>query len=142
MSSMFKFPIPSEAEPRWRAWLVCPDCQVWCHNSTGLGRVQGGTTLACTCTHLVPHCTPHCTPHLTASLTSLHPSTGPAWAPPGHRGEGCEAAAGPAVVAGWRGWPGVCPLCGGRWCTGHLPPADTDTGAAELVLPLLRAAVT
>ena len=140
MSSMFKFPIPSEAEPRCMEWLVCPDCQVWCHNSTGLGRVQGGTTLACTCTHLAPTA-PHSTPHPTAPLHWPSTGRGPQ-PPPGHRGEGCEAAAGPAVVAGWRGWPGVCPLCGGRWCTGHLPPADTDTGAAELVLPLLRAAVT
>ena len=136
MSSMFKFPIPSEAEPCCMEWLVCPDCQVWCHYSTGLGRVGAAPPLP------APAPTWRPTAPLTAPLTSLHPSTGPAWAPPGHRGEGCEAAAGPAVVAWWRGWPGVCPLCGGRWCTGHLPPADTDTGAAELVLPLLCAAVT
>ena len=141
MSSMFKFPIPSEAEPSCLELLVCPDCQVWCHNSTGLGRVGAAPPLPAPAPTWRPlHPSLH--PSHTAPLTSLHPSTGPAWAPPGHRGEGCEAAAGPAVVAGWRGWPGVCPLCGGRWCTGHLPPADTDTGAAELVLPLLCAAVT
>ena len=93
--------------------------------------MQGGTTLACTCTHLAP----------TAPLTSLHPSTGPAWAPPQHRGQGCEAAAAPAVVAGWRGGQ-VCARCVVPVVHRSPPPADTDTGAAELVLPLLCSAVT
>ena len=103
--------------------------------------MQGGTTLACTCTHLAP----------TAPLTSLHPSPhctpalfqrgrGPQ-SPPRHRGLGCEAAAGRQW---WRGGEG------GQVCAHYVvpvvhrspPPADTDTGAAELVLPLLCSAVT
>ena len=87
--------------------------------------MQGGTTLACTCTHLAP----------TAPLTSLHPSTGPAWAPPRHRGLGCEAA---AARQWWRGGEVArCAHCVVPLVHRSPPPADTDTGAAELVLPLL-----
>ena len=99
---MFKFPISSEAEPGWLEWLVCPDCQVWCHNSTGLGREGAGRHHPCL--HLHPPGA-HCTPHLTAPQ---HWSSVGSTATPrtGLRGRCC-----PAVVAGWRGGQ-VCPLCG------------------------------
>ena len=62
MSSMFKFPIPSEAEPRCLEWLVCPDCQVWCHYSTGLGRVGAAPPLPAPAPTWRPlHPSPHCT---------------------------------------------------------------------------------
>ena len=137
MSSMFKFPISSEAEPRWREWLVCPDCQVWCHNSTGLGREGAGRHHPCL--HLHPpgaslhpslHPSPHCTPALVQR--GLHRDT--------------EARAARPLLAGsalqwWRGGQ-VCAHCVVPVVHRSPPPADTDTGAAELVLPLLCSAVT
>ena len=95
--------------------------------------MQGGTTLACTCTHLAP----------TAPLTSLHPSPHctPALVQRGlHRDT--EARAARPLLAGSGG--GVA-RDGHQVCAHSVvpvvhrspPPADTDTGAAELVLPLL-----
>ena len=133
-SSMFKFPISSEAEPRWLEWLVCPDCQVWCHNSTGLGREGAGRHHPCL--HLHPpgaHCTPlHPSPHCTPALVQrgLHRDT--------------EDRAARPLLAGSGGGVARVARCVPTVPVVHRspPPADTDTGAAELVLPLLCSAVT
>ena len=113
---MFKFPISSEAEPGWLEWLVCPDCQVWCHNSTGLGREGAGRHHPCL--HLHPpgaHCTPlHPSPHCTPALVQrgLHRDTEDRAARPLLPGSG-------GGVARWLVARCV-PTVWWQWCTGHL----------------------